>query len=107
MLRPASGRYALLPSDPTRVPRPAASTTPTAYDPGGALMQLFWHCATAAGDPDLGCRHRRPDGGLLAGAAGAPARGGSAPSPAVRRPARRPQPPAPPPGPSTEEDSQP
>jgi hypothetical protein len=29
MLRPASGRYALLPSAPTRVPRPAASTTPT------------------------------------------------------------------------------
>ena len=29
MLRPASGRYALLPSAPTRVPIPAASTTPS------------------------------------------------------------------------------
>ena len=39
MLRPASGRYALLPSAPTRVPIPAASTTPTAVASGVACIR--------------------------------------------------------------------
>ena len=40
--------------------------------------RIFWHCATAAGDPDLGRRHRRPRAGLLAGAARSPAGAGRA-----------------------------
>ena len=59
-----------------------------AHNPGGALMQLFWHCATAAGDPDLGRRHRRPDVGLLAGAARSSAGAGRAHPRSVRRRAR-------------------
>ena len=56
--------------------------------PAARSWQLFWHCAAAAGDPDLGRRHRGPDVGLLAGAARSSAGAGRAHPRAVRRRAR-------------------